>query len=274
VFGDGVLYRLASHHLGFPRRVGRVLERRLQRHLERVTMAMASYAATPDDGFAGRHCKVSLRRGFDRMRFSPALCDRRWLEQRFGVPPGQFVVMYAGKINSGKNAPLLGPAIELARQAGAPVHLFCAGKGDQSDALAQRLGDAVTLPGVLPQDELARVYASVDLFAFPSMIDEAGLAALEAMASGLPVLIGMGSGVAKRMADCSAVRVLPGGEPQRWAEAIVELAAEPARCRELGALARAYIEAEVPSWSEVIAEDLLPVWQAAAASRYAEAWTA
>ncbi|HML11131.1 MAG TPA: glycosyltransferase [Stellaceae bacterium] len=269
-FGEGVVYRLTSRRLGLPRRVSRVLERRLHRHLGQVTLAMASYAG---DKSGDWHCGVSLRRGFDRARFSPRHRDRGWLEERFGVPAGHFVVIYAGKLNSGKNVPLLGPAIELAlrmtAQAGAPpIHLFCAGKGDERDALAARLGDAVTLPGVVSQEELARAYASADLFAFPSMIDEAGNVGVEALASGLPALFAAGSGVASRMADCAAVQVLPGDAPERWAAAIAALAAAPRRCRELGALGRAYIDAKVPSWGQVVVEDLLPVWQQAAAARW------
>lgn len=69
------------------------------------------------------------------------------------------------------------------------------------------------------------------------------------------------------MDDCAAVRVLPGDAPSLWAETIAEFAANKEQCRALGRLARAYIEAEVPSWAEVVSEDLLPVWQEAAATR-------
>lgn len=269
--GEGVLYRVASERLALPGRVSRLLERRLHRHLGQVTAAMASYG---DDKTGDWHCGVSLRRGLDRALFNPRHRDRRWLEERFGVPARHFVVMYAGKLNSGKNVPFLGPIMTLTRNAAtragnASIHLFCAGKGDRRDALAAELGEAVTLPGVLPQEELARAYASADLFVFPSMIDESGNAAVEALASGLPALLAAGSGVAARMAGCPAVRVLPGDTPQPWADAIAELAARPERCRALGAVARDYIEATVPSWSQVVDEDLLPVWRQAAAARWA-----
>jgi glycosyltransferase involved in cell wall biosynthesis len=270
-FGDGVLCRLLRDHLAVPERVSRLLERRLRRHLDRVTLAMAKYG---DDKAGDWHCGVALRRGLDRALFHPGRRDRAWLETRFGVPPQHFVVMYAGKLNSGKNVPLLGPAVAAARAmqlptGGRPIHLLCAGSGDQRAGLAAQLGGAVTLPGVLPQDELARAYASADLFLFPSMIDESGNAAVEAMASGLPALLAAGSGVATAMAGCAAVRVLPGDAPRQWAEAIVALAAEPGRCRQLGRVARGYVEAEVPSWSQVVAECLLPVWRQAAAMRRA-----
>lgn len=264
VFGDGFLYRLTSRRLGVPIRVSRLLEQRLRRHLGRVTMAMASYGGARDGDW---HCGVSLRRGFDRTLFHPSQRDRAWLETRFGVPADHFVLMYAGKLNKGKNVPLLASVIEAARRRGLPIHLLCAGKGDERDALARWLGAAVTLPGMLPQEELARVYASVDLFAFPSVIDESGNAAVEALASGVPALLAAGSGVASRMADCPAVRILPGNAPEAWAAAIGEFAAAPGRCRQLGAAARAYIEAAAPSWAQVVEEDLLPVWRMTASCR-------
>jgi glycosyltransferase involved in cell wall biosynthesis len=267
--GDGVAYRMASGGLDLPGRVGRVLQRRLHRHLGGVTIAMASYGSAAD-GANGWHCGVSLRRGLDRALFNPARRNRAWLETRFGLPPGQFVVMYAGKLNTGKNVHLLAPAIAEARGRGLPIHLLCPGKGDLRDSLLVQLCGAVTLPGMLAQDELARAYASADLFVFPSMIDEAGNVAVEALAAGLPALLAGGSGVATRMANCPAVRVLPGSDAAAWAAAIAELASDPPRSRALGQAARAYIEAEVPSWADVVSEDLLPVWQKAAARRWAE----
>jgi glycosyltransferase involved in cell wall biosynthesis len=265
--GTGAAYRLASQGLDLPGVVSRRLQRRLQRHLGRVAMAMASYGDLPEEKSAGWHCGVSLRRGLDRALFRPARRDRAWLETRFGLPPGQFVAIYAGKLNTGKNVQLLAPAVAGARQRGLPVHLLCPGKGDLHDSLLEQLGGAVTLPGVLAQDELARALASADLFLFPSTIDESGNAAVEALAAGLPALLACGSGVAVRMADCSAVRVLPGDDAVAWAATIAALAADPARCRELGKIARAYIETEVPSWEEVVIEDLFPVWCQAARLR-------
>jgi glycosyltransferase involved in cell wall biosynthesis len=261
--GCGVAYRLASQGLDLPGVVSRRLQRRLQRHLDGVAMAMASYGDPCQDKSGGWHCGVSLRRGLDRALFSPARRDRSWLETRFGLPPGQFVAIYAGKLNTGKNVQLLAPAVAEARRHGLPVHLLCPGKGDLHDGLLEHLGGAVTLPGVLGQDQLARALASADAFLFPSMIDESGNAAVEALAAGLPALLAQGSGVAARMADCPAVRVLPGDDPAAWGAAVVELAADPARCRDLGKTARAYIESEVPSWEEVVIEDLYPVWQEA-----------
>jgi glycosyltransferase involved in cell wall biosynthesis len=263
--GRGIAYRVANDRLALPDMVSSLLERRLIRHLESVTFAMGSYGGDPDTRYAVRHSGVSLRRGLDRELFSPAQCDRAWFEARFGIPSDQLIVMYAGKLNAGKNVPLLIPVLQQARQRGIAAHLFCAGAGSERQALEAALGPAVTCPGPLAQKELARAYASADLFLFPSMIDESGNAAVEALACGLPALLAAGNGVASRMADCAGLRVLPGDRPEVWAEAIAELAAAPEWRMAMGRAARLYVEACVPSWADVLIEDLLPVWQRAAA---------
>jgi len=265
--GNGLAYRAANDVLALPDRVSAVLERRLAHHLASVTSAMGSYGGEFDARYRDRHCGVSLRRGLDRAVFNPGRRDRAWFEARFGLPPGHFVAMYAGKLNAGKNVPVLAPILERAREAGMPIHLLCAGSGPERAALEAVLGPALTCCGTLDQDELARAYASADLFLFPSTIDESGNAAVEALACGLPALLASGSGVASRMADCAGLRVLPGDRPDLWAAAITDLAETPAQLAAMAAAAHAYTEQHVPSWGDILAEDLLLVWQAAARTR-------
>ncbi|HEY4470771.1 MAG TPA: glycosyltransferase [Stellaceae bacterium] len=268
--GRGMAYRIANDELALPSVVSNLLERRLMRHLESVTFAMGSYAGTTADmHYAARHSGVTLRRGLDRELFSPARRDRAWFEARFGIPSDRLILIYAGKLNAGKNVPLLVPVVQQVLQQGIAAHLFCAGAGSERDALEAALGPALTCPGPLAQEELACAYASADLFLFPSMIDESGNAAVEALASGLPSLLAAGNGIASRMADCEGLRVLPGDRPEAWAAAIAELAAAPQRRATMGRAARAYVEARVPSWADVLLEDLLPVWRRAAATRAA-----
>jgi glycosyltransferase involved in cell wall biosynthesis len=268
-FGRGIVYRAANDVLALPDLASTMLDRRLTRHLERVTLALGSYAGAPDARYDGCDSGVSLRRGLDRELFRPERRDRGWFERRFGLPSDHLVAMYAGKLNTGKNVPLLVPVIEQVRAAGVPVHLLCAGAGAERAALEAALGAALTCAGQLDQAELARAYASADLFLFPSVIDETGNAALEALGSGLPTLLAAGSGVAVRMADCPGLRVLPGDRPEAWAAAIVELASAPQRLPAMARAARVYVEARVPSWREVLMEDLVPVWRAAVTARAA-----
>jgi glycosyltransferase involved in cell wall biosynthesis len=285
--GAGFAYRAVSDYLGMPNWVGWFLERRLQKHLAAATAVVGSVVGEADIGKSAAggaprhhesrhhesrhhkpgHHRIVIRRGLDRSLFSPARRDRTWFERRFGLPPGELIAVYAGKLNAGKNAPLLAPVIQKARARGVAVHLICAGEGEEQTPLQAALGPAGTFPGLLAQHELARVYASADLFLFPSEIDEFGSAAQEALASGLPVLAARGSGFASSMADCLGVRVLPGDDPEPWAAAIAGLAANPHRRGVMGRAARLHVERFVPSWREVLEQDLLPVWQAAARAR-------
>ncbi|MGD9616998.1 MAG: glycosyltransferase [Alphaproteobacteria bacterium] len=267
--GTGLAYRVASDYLGVPNWVGSFLERRLEKHLSSVVAVVGSFVGEAGLGNGRGHHEMIIRRGLDRWLFSLARRDRAWFERRFGLRRGDVIAVYAGKLNAGKNVPLLEPAIRAARARGVAVHLFCAGEGPERARLQAALGPASTFAGLLTQDELARVYASADLFLFPSEIDEFGSAAQEALACGLPVLAARGSGFASSMADCPAVRVLPGDDPAVWAAAIADLAAAPHRRRAMGRAGRAYVEARVPSWSEVLEQDLLPVWRSAALARQA-----
>jgi len=69
------------------------------------------------------------------------------------------------------------------------VHLVNAGDGPYRKELEALLQAAGTFTGFLSSEELARVYASCDVFAFPSTTDTLGRAVAEAQASGLPAVV-------------------------------------------------------------------------------------
>jgi len=261
LLGSPLIHRLACDVLHLPDFFKLAMQRRLRRHLRDAASALDSHS-----GLLPRraHWALSLRRGLDRNLFAPHRRDRAWLEQRFGLPPDHLILMYAGKLDAGKNVGLLAPVVEALRAADVRAHLLCAGEGGERAALEAALGPVLACAGVLDQAELARAYASADLFLFPSAIDECGNAALEALASGLPALLAAGSGVAGIMAECPGARVLPGNQSEPWVAAILDLAQNPERRAEMGRAARVHIERHIPSWAEVLLEDLLPVWQAAA----------
>ena len=68
------------------------------------------------------------------------------------------------------------------------LHLCLAGGGPESERLRERLGEHATFLGWLEGGELARTYASADVFLFASRTDTFGQVLLEAQASGLPVV--------------------------------------------------------------------------------------
>jgi glycosyltransferase involved in cell wall biosynthesis len=265
VFGRGFLGSLLLERLG----VARYAERRMLRQLAEHQRACAAVLVSrPDqlDATSGEACGSAtlLRRGIDRSFFHPDRRDRAWLGNRFGIADDRFVVLFAGRVNRGKNVLVLADAMTELVARGLPVHLFCAGEGEHRAAIAERLGGHATLPGSLDPDTLARVYASADLFGSPSPVEECANVVLEALASGLPVMVATESGMGRIVSDGETGFVLPSDQPHAWAQAMARLAGDRLQCAALARGARRYAERKLPSWADVLAEDLLPQWRRAA----------
>ncbi len=120
-------------------------------------------------------------RGVDLERFDPALRDQ-------GLLPGEIKVLYAGRLTKEKGVELLADAFESARAREPRLHLVLAGGGPEEAGLRERLGEHATFLGWQYGAELARTYASADVFLFASETDTFGQVLLEAQASGLPVV--------------------------------------------------------------------------------------
>jgi glycosyltransferase involved in cell wall biosynthesis/predicted metal-dependent phosphoesterase TrpH len=120
-------------------------------------------------------------RGVDLARFDPSLRDPKLL-------PHELNVLYAGRLTKEKGVELLADAFLAAREDDPRLHLVLAGGGPEEDSLRERLGEHATFLGWLHGQDLARAYASADLFMFASQTDTYGQVIVEAQASGLPVL--------------------------------------------------------------------------------------
>jgi glycosyltransferase involved in cell wall biosynthesis/predicted metal-dependent phosphoesterase TrpH len=102
--------------------------------------------------------------------------------------PGEIKVLYAGRLTKEKGADLLADSFLLARERDPRLHLLLAGGGPEEESLRGRLDGAATFLGWCDRQELARVYASADIFLFCSQTDTYGQVIAEAQASGLPVV--------------------------------------------------------------------------------------
>jgi glycosyltransferase involved in cell wall biosynthesis len=127
-----------------------------------------------------------MARGVDAALFSPERRDEA-LRREWGAEVPDPVIGYVGRIAAEKN---LGLAVEafLAVRAQEPRARFVlVGDGPERAALAKRHPEFVWA-GVRRGEDLARHYASTDLFVFPSVTETFGNVVTEALASGLVVL--------------------------------------------------------------------------------------
>ena len=158
-------------------------------------------------------------RGVDIERFDPAL-------RTPGLLPGEMNVLYAGRLTREKGVELLADAFLAARAQDPRLHLVLAGGGPEENALRERLGDHATFLGWLGGQDLARAYASADLFMFASRTDTFGQVILEAQASGLPVLA-VDEGGPASLITTGETGLLAPADPQALATSLLTLAHTP-----------------------------------------------
>jgi glycosyltransferase involved in cell wall biosynthesis len=158
-------------------------------------------------------------RGVDTARFDPGLRDAELL-------PGAVNVMYSGRITREKGAELLVEAFLRARERDPRLHLVLAGGGPEQEYVRERLGAAATFLGWLDGADLARAYASADVFLFPSATDTFGQVILEAQASGLPV-VAVARGGPLSLIEDRASGLLCEPDAELLAAAVLELCGSP-----------------------------------------------
>lgn len=129
------------------------------------------------------------------------------------------------------------------------LHLLLAGGGPEEGELRARLGEHATFLGWLEGDDLARAYASADLFLFCSRTDTYGQVVLEAGASGLPV-VAVGEGGPAALIENRHTGILCRPDPDHLAGAILQLTASPALRNRLGEAARGV--AATRSWGRAM----------------------
>ena len=143
-------------------------------------------------------------------------------------------MLYAGRLSVEKGVDLLADAFLAARGRDPALHLVIAGGGPDEARLRMRVGEAATFLGWLEGDELARAYASADIFMFPSSTDTFGQVILEAQASGLPV-VAVSEGGPPELVHNGRDGLLRPPDADALAVALLELANDPARRGRLGA---------------------------------------
>jgi len=115
------------------------------------------------------------------------------LERRFPVLAGKRILLFAGRITVEKNARFLFPMLRRVHARRKDVALLFAGDGPARphiEILAAKagVGDSCAFLGYVDHSELPMVYASSDVFVFPSLTETQGLCTIEAMGTGLPVV--------------------------------------------------------------------------------------
>jgi len=179
-----------------------------------------------------------MQRGIDTSLFTPERRTRRGDE---------FVIGFVGRLSPEKNVRMLADLERSLRAAG--IHdcrFVIVGDGSERAWLARNLHRA-TLPGVLSGESLAEAYANMDVFVFPSETDTFGNVVLEAMASGVPAVVG-GSGGPKFLVQPQRNGYIA-RDIQTFTQAVAELRTHPTLRERMAKAARE--DAMTRSWETV-----------------------
>lgn len=178
-------------------------------------------------------------RGVDSAIFNPGRRDMSW-RRSVGIADDDVAVAFVGRIVLEKGIEEFAAAIGLARAKAPSVRPLIVGDGPERARFQSLLPDAAFV-GFLDGPDLARAYASSDIFLNPSVTETFGNVTLEAMACGTPPVCA-GDGVTQHLVEHGVTGLLASpviGAPA-FAAAVATLATAPAERRRLaeGALSR------------------------------------
>ncbi|MEW2511867.1 glycosyltransferase family 1 protein [Streptomyces sp. NPDC046870] len=180
-------------------------------------------------------------RGVDTVRFRPQHRDETL--RRGLAPNGELIVGYVGRLAPEKHVELLSGVCGLAG-----VRVVVVGDGPSQAHLTEALPGAVFL-GRRTGDELARIFASLDLFVHTGPFETFCQTVQEAMASGVPVVAPAAGGPLDLVDHGRTGLLVPPRDAEALREAVRALAADPARRAAYGATARATVEGR--TWAAV-----------------------
>lgn len=249
-----------------PEKQGRGMERKLSQHIRACRYAF--YTRPEDQKLAedilGAAKVKPLRLGTDKTMFGVHQADRQGLMKEYGIPENRVLALFVGRVDVGKNIYTLIEATEKLIQEGKSIHLLIAGVGPAEQEVKKRIGSHATLLGYVKPEQLARLYASVDVLTVTSEVEIRSMVGGEALVSGCPVLVSEKSGIAPLFGYTPAMQSVASGA-DKWAKALSDFISNEG-CRQLMRMAAInYGQNYLPSWKAVVEEDLFPVWRQAIA---------
>ena len=187
--------------------------------------------------YFGRHDIDIIPNGVDLSHFSPGnrLAMRIAARQKLHYSPEDVVLLLVGDDLRNKGLPLLLESLSRCRDL--PLRLCVVGSDASPDGAATvgllQLQDRVTFVG--ETEEILAFYAAADICVAPSREDSFNLPALEAMASGLPVVVSTKAGISEYLSDGVDSLLLPEPEnPLSLCEILSRLAQDSELRRNLG----------------------------------------
>jgi glycosyltransferase involved in cell wall biosynthesis len=191
-----------------------------------------------------------IRSGVDIDRYQPR--DKLAARDQLGMLAEAQLILFVGNLEPRKQVDVLLRALSQMEDA----RLAIVGDGELRDALQKAavqagVAERACFTGRVDPETLMRWYAAADVFALPSSSEAQGIVALEAMASGLPVVASDVGGLRRTVEDGRTGFLVPAGDVQSLARRLAEVLSDQARARAMGQAARRSVEQHF-SWTRAV----------------------
>ncbi len=197
---------------------------------------------------SGFHNVHVFSRGVDTELFNPSRrCDA--LRRNWGCPDEGMVALYVGRIAAEKNIDLALRAMRALIERRDKVRCVLVGDGPERARLERAHPDCLFV-GAKTGEDLARHYASGDLFVFPSLTETFGNVVTEAMASGVAVTAFDEAAAHEHVRVGENGWLVPSGDGDAFVATALSAASDRERLKRMGNAARS--TAEALGWHRVI----------------------
>ncbi len=207
---------------------------------DRLIAPTASIAAKVRREGRGAAEITVIPNGVDVEKFATARGRGMTTRNRLGIPADAFLLGVVARLEPEKGHAVLIRAFPAILATVPTAWLLLVGDGSQADdlqaqvrALPSAARHRVVFGG--PRRDVASVMAALDIAVFPSLREAQGLAVLEAMAAGCPVVASAVGGIPETIRDGVDGVLVPPGQPVPLEVAIVRLAHHPGLRRRLAA---------------------------------------
>ena len=175
----------------------------------------------------------------DTVRYRPDNASQEMRRRLSGGEPDKPLMIYVGRLSHEKRLDwLYAPVTQIGG-----VRLAFVGSGPAEAYLRERFkGTDTVFTGYMSGDDLASAYASADVFAFPSDTETLGFVAMEAMASGVPVVGARAGGIPDVITDGRNGFMFTPGDLGDLTERLRALLFDPALRERMGKNAREDVE--------------------------------
>jgi glycosyltransferase involved in cell wall biosynthesis len=204
--------------------------------------------------------------GVDTNRFAatpPKMSQAVELRQKLGIRQDQPVIGFAGRFTRDKGLPELVAAFQSVRKKVPEAILLLVGSYEEGDPVPQKIREAIECePGVLCVEFTSQIdlyYLVMDIFVLPSHREGFPNTVLEAQAAGRPVVTTTATGAIDAVQDGVTGLLVPVGDAQRLAAALLSLLFSPTMIRSLGQAGRERVLREFSN--EIIWEALTSLYR-------------